>query len=222
MPAKSPTQILREQMSRIRESRGISQQELADRLAELGVDSLNTRDKIVKIERLKETGGEKPRRVTLDEALAIAAALSVPPSQLFLGLGVEERVALTPKMAIHPDLAARFLEGDGPPATSRQFAYRLREWHANAAPVRIYRALHQAQENLAEASEGVRAAEYANDDKHIVTARAREAKCLRELADVLQVMHRDKVEGAPKLHDNTIEKMQQLGIELPGPRRGKD
>jgi transcriptional regulator with XRE-family HTH domain len=74
-------QLFARRLSELREARGWSQQKLADRLAELGVRM--DRAAIAKIERGQDAHQkDRARRVSLEEFIALAAALGVSPLSL--------------------------------------------------------------------------------------------------------------------------------------------
>jgi transcriptional regulator with XRE-family HTH domain len=89
----------------VRERRGWTQQQLADRLRELGVPIDRT-----KVNRV-ETGA---RAVSIDDALAIAAALGVSPSVLFFPLASSEPVRLTPERVVAAEEGRRWFRGEQP------------------------------------------------------------------------------------------------------------
>jgi transcriptional regulator with XRE-family HTH domain len=66
-----------------RRSRGWTQQDLADRLAEIGYPL--DRSTLAKLEATK-----KPRGISVNDALAISAALGIAPVHLFTGLGDDD------------------------------------------------------------------------------------------------------------------------------------
>jgi transcriptional regulator with XRE-family HTH domain len=90
--------VFREQMALIRERHGLSQAELARRVENLGIRPF-TQTTVAKIERLDHASETKARKVTLEEAIAIAYALDVAPLYLFLPLHDEVVVAVTPERA---------------------------------------------------------------------------------------------------------------------------
>jgi transcriptional regulator with XRE-family HTH domain len=104
-PVMRPSEVLARQMAAIRERRRWSQQQLADRLAELGMPM--DRTVIAKLENAT-------RRVTLDEAFALAAALGVSPANLFLPLEAGTDVAIAPKLAVLPRAARAWVRGQQP------------------------------------------------------------------------------------------------------------
>lgn len=103
--AKSPSQVFGPYVRSTRKVKEWSQQDLAERLEELGHPL--DRSAIARI----ETGG---RAVSLDEALAICAALGVSPVHMIVPQAHEDFVAIAPKLR-PPGLAARsWIRGERP------------------------------------------------------------------------------------------------------------
>jgi transcriptional regulator with XRE-family HTH domain len=92
---------------RVRESRaalGWTQQQLADRLTEIGR----------KTDRATIARTEKGQTLAaLDMVIAIAAALHVPPVHLLVPLDDDETVALTPKLPVDAPAARAWIRGRG-------------------------------------------------------------------------------------------------------------
>jgi transcriptional regulator with XRE-family HTH domain len=185
MPTKkalSPGQIVAKQIRAARSRQGLSQEAVADLMKKYGhpIDRVT----LAKI----EAGGTRARNIKLEEALALAAVLSVPPAVFFLGLGTEERVAITPEMTVHPGLAAKWLRGAQEPATSERFSHRRREWMEAARPVFLHDKLEEAQGEALNAYNALQRAEYAGEESLVQRARARYADALRDLGKVLDEM----------------------------------
>lgn len=117
-PAMRPGQIFAQQLRAVRERRRWNQQQLADRLAELG-DPMD-RSTIAKIEN-------GSRQISLDEALRLAAALEVSPVHLFTDPPHEgpattksgtatsrPRVRLAANLAVSPREARMWVRGQQP------------------------------------------------------------------------------------------------------------
>src|SRR6266545_1902903 len=98
-------QVVMRRVRHLRERRGLSQQRLADRLAELGVPI--ERSQLARLER-----GE--RGVGVDELMALAFALDTAPAYLLLDLEADERTALVPGVAISPADARGWIRGQRP------------------------------------------------------------------------------------------------------------
>jgi hypothetical protein len=153
----------------------------------------------------------KARGVSLDEALLLAAALNVPPAVLFFGLEREPRVAIAPKSVIHPDLAAQWLAGTGPLATTERLAMDAGEWHEAATSLRLYSRLHEAQEAAHAADTALKKAEYVGDRAMTQKVRGRFADRLRDLGAVMTDMEAAGLRP-PKLDEGWTKKMSDLGI----------
>ena len=117
-PAMRPGQILAGQLRAVRERRRWNQQQLADRLAELGEPM--DRSTIAKIEN-------GSRQVSLDEALRLAAALEVSPVHLFTdppneaptstkdrSAPARPQVRLAAKLTVSPREARMWVRGEQP------------------------------------------------------------------------------------------------------------
>jgi transcriptional regulator with XRE-family HTH domain len=99
---KSPSEAAAEELRRVRTRKGWNQQQLADRLHELGAPI--DRATISKI----ETGD---RRVTLDEVFWFAYALGVSPAALMLPRPYGSTVAVTPTTSLPSSRALDWLRG---------------------------------------------------------------------------------------------------------------
>lgn len=180
MAAPSVAQVVADRVKYYRKLMGWSQQDLADELEKLG-HPLN-RMTLSKIER-----GARERIVSLVDALALAAALNVPPPLLFLPLGVEERVAITPKVVVHPQLVVDWIAGAGPLVYSNRRARDTKTWNKHAAPLWLFRGLRDREDAVQEA-QAVRDG-LADDDERLPLAQERLDGALRLLDQ-----HRDYME----------------------------
>lgn len=203
--AKRPSEVLAEQVKEWRRRRNLSAQQLADRIAELG----GTLDRVA-VSKL-ENG---QRGVSLDEALMLADALNVPPPVLILGIGAEDRVAISDRSVIHPGLALEWFTGADTLAASNRFgASNLREWHEAAEPLRLERTHKQIAGQVSNADSNLRSAEYKGDERITRKARAEFADALRELAGIVQHMRGRGIEPAG-MPNEWVDKMKELGFEL--------
>jgi hypothetical protein len=124
-PAPTPSRVVGDSVRALRKAKGWTQQQLADRLAELGV-ALD-QSTIARIEyrrpdkprRSRKAADEpKPRRVeqqrkvTVDEAYALAAALCVPISALMVPRESRRSVAVTPTVTVPGRTAYRAFLGE--------------------------------------------------------------------------------------------------------------
>lgn len=153
MTAKRPSEVLAQSLPRMRDRRGWSQQDLADRLDQAGYPF--SRVAVAKIE-----GGT--RGVTLDDAVALAVALEVPLAVLVLPLETGEDVALVPGSAVKAWDAFDWMLG----------AFPLTDVHAYTRSVALLRArerLHGAQRAASTAAYRVESADaLGRDDERFV------------------------------------------------------
>jgi transcriptional regulator with XRE-family HTH domain len=206
--ARRPSQVIATQLPGWRDFRRLSAQQLADRIADLGGEL--TRVAITRIETGK-------RGISLDEALLLAAALNVPPPLLFFPVKTGDHVRITSISEIHPDLALRWLSGEGPLAVTDRRAMNLAEWSEAkwseaALPLRMYDAHREEQRNVHIAESQIRRAQFAKDPKGERTARYRFADQLRKLADVRRDMREDGM-TPPKLPPDWSAELRRLGEE---------
>lgn len=103
-------EVFRLRMREIRGKRGWSQADLAKRLVELGVDHLS-RGTLSKIELPDST---RAHNLSLDDALAIAAALGVSPVNMMLPTWHGDQVAITPKLTVPAGSARAWVRGYWP------------------------------------------------------------------------------------------------------------
>jgi 8-oxo-dGTP diphosphatase len=101
----SPSEVFREQLRTVRRLKGWTQQQLADALAEIGVRI--DASAITRLER-------GTRGVTLDDVVAIAAALGVSPLHLLVPLDNSAQLDVAPALsAVAPDVRA-WIRGQRP------------------------------------------------------------------------------------------------------------
>jgi transcriptional regulator with XRE-family HTH domain len=103
--ARKPSEVLRSRLREVRRRREWSQEDLAERLKELGVPM--DRAVLARIE-----GGT--RGVSLDEGFILAAALGVDPSTLFFPVARNEWVELAPRVLRTAEQARMWIRGMGP------------------------------------------------------------------------------------------------------------
>jgi transcriptional regulator with XRE-family HTH domain len=114
MAAKRPSEVTAEQLRVLREQRPWTQQDLADRIRELG--GVMDRAAIAKT----ETGR---RGVSLDDALLFAAALNVSPSNLFVPRTGNDLLAVAPRREVPPSAARHWVRGEWPLAGDDERAF---------------------------------------------------------------------------------------------------
>jgi transcriptional regulator with XRE-family HTH domain len=115
MLSQSPGQVFGQRVYETRERLGLTQQQLANRLEEIGHKPMH-RMTVAKIEAGRDGPWQSVRaeRVTLAETLAFAAALNVAPVHLITPLADEVPVAITRKHAARASVLRQWIRGDVP------------------------------------------------------------------------------------------------------------
>ena len=123
-PALSVNRVFAYRLRDARLSKQWKQQDLADAMEKIG-HPIN-RATIAKIEAgARGVGGAhgrdpikrgetRPRPVSLEEAIAFAVALNVPPQSLFLPIIRQDDVQLAPKVRVAVDVAHAWARGEEP------------------------------------------------------------------------------------------------------------
>ncbi len=203
---KTVKEVFGERLKALREKAGLSQQEVAARVAEHGGTMHQTT--IMRTEK-------GTRNVTLNEYVLLAAALNVPPPMLLVPLGSEDRVEITPRSRIHPHLALDWLTGDECLTNTKRFVIDRGDWLRNAEPMFLWRKLRDLQEEQQAAATGVKSAEYLGDDDRIRQARNAHAGALEALRAHLLRMQ-TAGERPPGMHPQTIADMEKVGLDVVG------
>jgi transcriptional regulator with XRE-family HTH domain len=112
--SRSPEETFQRRLPEARKAQGVSQRDLVARLAHIGHDM--NQAAVTRIER-------GSRKVSVDEAFAIAVALDVAPLSLFLPIAGDEPVKLAPRREEAPAKARRWARGAVPlhPANFRTY-----------------------------------------------------------------------------------------------------
>lgn len=116
--------VFRHQMRERRDALGMTTQQLADRLEDLGMPLSATT--ITKIEK-------DHRGVALDEALAVAVALGVPLPLLLTPSSWEEDYPITPRMEVPPGRALNWLVRGEPLGDTD-----IQRWRSGAEPLQSF------------------------------------------------------------------------------------
>ena len=149
---------MRRLIRQVREDRGMNQTELAREVSELGIPMRQTT--ISKIE-------DGNRKVGVDELLAIAAALEVPPTILMIPLDREEDFAVTPTVKKYPWYVYEWFVGTHPLRVERREAI---------TPLDYYGAVRSAQKDLERVQGEERRARLVHEDEdELATALERTA-----------------------------------------------
>jgi transcriptional regulator with XRE-family HTH domain len=111
---RTPSDILAERVRQVRKRRGMTVPALAARCAERGAPQL-TAQAIYKIEGQRESSTRPPRRLTVDELIALALALNAPPLYLLIPPDdPDEPYPLTATLAMSRANVADWFVGKGP------------------------------------------------------------------------------------------------------------
>ena len=138
-PSKTIAEVVAERVREHRKRHNWSQERLVEEMEKLGYP-LNR----VSLSKL-EAGKTRTENVPLREILVLAAALDVPPVLLFIPLGEEEDIYLTPSIRLDNHLAFRWVTGSepfcrrGPDGGNR--ARNPGAWKEAARPVWLFQEL---------------------------------------------------------------------------------
>jgi len=147
-PALSVNQVFAYRLRDVRRAKGWDQKRLADAMGDIGHPI--GRVTISKIEAgARGVGGEhgrepikqgqtRPRPVSLEEAIAFAVALDVPPASLFLPLAPHaDDVRLTPERVVDAARAHAWDRGEGPLNAEDAEAVRFYRFQTFARPATV-------------------------------------------------------------------------------------
>lgn len=104
MNGPSPTEVLAKRCRAYRLWREWSADELGRRCREAGLEKWN-RSVVANLE------SGRRQSTSVDEVLVLAYVLGVPPVMMFIPLGEAPEVEITPKLRMHPWMAARWVMG---------------------------------------------------------------------------------------------------------------
>lgn len=203
-PARLAKTIAR-QVRHYRQERGLSAQQMADRLAELGLP----------VQRAVLANLENGRRgnVTIAEVLALAKVLKVPPILLLFPIGQSESIEALPDQRVPTWEAAKWFMGEDMLSPNRQyyegdhlvsaevFAEDLDAWEKGAVPVRIYRQHDSLSREWRHATAGakqdrLKAEQATNDEVRASYERAAEVqeRDVRRVEDQIRYTRRIAIE----------------------------
>ncbi|MFF4792316.1 helix-turn-helix transcriptional regulator [Streptomyces sp. NPDC001276] len=200
----TPMEVLSHRVKELRELHGWTATRLGAELQKAGL----TWDRFT----VASLESGKRQNVTLVEWLALARALSVPPLLLFIPLGHEDRVEITPGVQVHPDLALKWVVGEEQPMTSdRRVTGDAGFWLTAQIPLSLYRRFNAAQAAMGEAEQALFRAEYTGDAARIQDAKAAGMAGLERLAAVLDDMADGEVRP-PALPGRWLGPIRELGL----------
>lgn len=147
---------LTERVRRYREALGLRQEDIAERTAQLGYPM--NRVTLAKIEK----GGTRAANASLVDVLVLAAALDVPPPLLFVPLGEDEDLAITPKLVAHPHIVLEWVAGKDDLRSAIPWGSHSRQWGRNSQPLRLLEGLREREQAVRRAQARMEAV--ASDD----------------------------------------------------------
>lgn len=118
-------------VKRLREEQRLPYTELSERLAKMGrpIPVLGLR----RIER-----GE--RRVDVDDLMALARVLGVPPLMLLMPVGTDGQIEVIPGRRVSTWEAAQWVTGESPfPGSADEETDDFNAWHRGGLPLELYR-----------------------------------------------------------------------------------
>lgn len=141
----TPSDVVANRVRAIRDQRGWTAQQLAARCAQIGAPRL-TALVIANIETgRRDAQGRRRRNVTVDELVALARALDVPPVLLLYPVGMVEEVEVLPGRTMPTWNAAKWFTGEeplcerAPDGTWFVSPDDDQAWQTGAAPVDLHR-----------------------------------------------------------------------------------
>lgn len=196
------------EMRRLREARGWSQQDLADRLAEIGAPM--NRVTLAKI----EAGGTRAENLSIVDLLVLAAALDTSPVSLVFPVGRVELIEITPQLRIFSARASKWFCAEMALTDEQQLLINHSEWIQATSGTRAYRLRDRLSEEIREAKRQVSSAQYVGDDDQIKVAKLSHVEALRSLARLYAEMEQEGI-APPGEHRETVEAWKAIGIEVP-------
>ena len=115
--ALPPSRLVGLHVREARKARGWTQGQLAQELRRVGIRTSQT--EIARLEKLPGDKGQEPRRVTLEDWLALAFVLDIPPLALLLPAD-DERIAVGPEVDESHDQAQAWIVGAEPLDAQRE------------------------------------------------------------------------------------------------------
>ncbi len=196
--------VVRARIREVREARRLSQGDLAAGVSALGVRMHQTT--VSKVE-------EETRKVTIDELVAISAALDTPLPLLLAPVTQGVDVAVTPEVVVGSWEAVEWLVGAR--ALSGTDA---RRWHEQTRPLRLHAEVRAAEDRAAAALVNRISHERVHDADGVQVAQRRYVEALQDLVDALEAL---KAAGFPVSDlesGRLVEDARDLGLK---PRRSR-
>ncbi len=148
--------------------------------------------------------------VSVQELLTLAYVLSVPPVLLFVPVGEDYHVQVTPGVMVAPDAAVRWVSGEAMLAGDRSPAI----WQRFARPLHLYRQLDAAHARRWNAESELRRTNRDGTATEQGTARSQYSLALANVSMVLTAIVEDGM-TVPPVADYTARDMAKLGLAVP-------
>ncbi len=148
--------------------------------------------------------------VTVQELLTLAYVLSVPPVLLFLPVGEDYEIEITPGVVIPPDAAVRWVCGDAMMADDTKAGI----WQRFARPLHLYHQLDAAHAQRWNAENDLRRLRQAGRTAEQRAGTVSYAEALSNVATVLSAMVECGM-TVPPVKDYIAMDMATLGLSMP-------
>lgn len=200
--APHASETVGQQIALARARRGWTQQQLADEVQRTDPASTLNRAAIGKIE-------SGVRRVSVDEALLLAATINVPPAMVLLPVGTGHHVQIGGHQVATEDAVGWFLGRHG----------LLGEdgWIEGYEPVRLYEDARRARTAALYAHDLLLARQDQGDDDGAAEALDQLAEALRWLGDALRSLQASRLQ-VPPVDGRFLQVMERLGLDTSGLR----
>lgn len=185
-----------------RDAHGWTARELADRCSAAGVP---LDDNVI-----CDLEDNLRAQVSVQELLTLAYVLSVPPVLLFVPVGEDYHVEVTPGVLVAPDAAVRWVSGEAMMAGDP----RPGIWQRFARPLHLYRQLDHAHARRWNAESDLRRSTRDGTLSDQADARSQYILALVNVATVLTALVEDGM-TVPPLKDYTARDMAKLGLRVP-------
>jgi transcriptional regulator with XRE-family HTH domain len=185
-----------------RNAHGWSARDLAERCTAAGVPL----DETV----ISDVENDRRADVSVQELLTLAFVLSVPPVLLFVPVGEDYHVEVTPGVLVAPDAAVRWVSGEAMMSGDPSPAI----WQRFSRPLHLYRQLDDAHAHRWNAESELRRTNRDGSPAEQAAARARYSLALANISMVLTAIVEDGM-TVPPVKDYTARDMAKLGLAVP-------
>ncbi len=213
-PIPTASDTVAERIRHYRRQWGWDLQRLASECARVGGSGL-TASVLANIESgRRDQNGRRRRDVNIDEMLILAYALRVPPVLMFIPLGTNDVVAITPALVVHPNVAFKWVEGEELPALDDRPVEKadLQQWQEAGSPLLLYREFNESVGVAGITRRQLQRAEYIGE--RVLEARASHYESLRILSEMLEFLIESGVRP-PELDREWVDELERAGLPVP-------